>query len=223
MKKRFIIIGLWVVLILSMVAVIDRSYTEENQEAALDVEFVEASPSIPVEAGVFRRSEMANVSIGAEVESKTTLNDYHQGRAYPGAPPVIPHEQFVVEGIGGNSCLQCHENGGYVEALKAYTPITPHPEMISCRQCHVPVTTQSLFASSAWERMDAAAVGNTALPGSPPVIPHELQMRENCLSCHSGPSAPKEIRVSHPERVNCRQCHAVNSKLTKSDLEWTRN
>lgn len=32
-------------------------------------------------------------------------------------------------------------------------------------------------------------------------------MRENCVSCHAGPSAPKEIRVTHPERVNCRQCH----------------
>ncbi len=43
--------------------------------------------------------------------------------------------------------------------------------------------------------------------GSPPMIPHQLQMRESCVSCHAGPSAPKEIRVTHPERINCRQCH----------------
>ena len=60
---------------------------------------------------------------------------------------------------------------------------------------------------------------NNALEESPPVIPHQLQMRENCLACHAGPGAPKEIRVSHPERINCRQCHVPNNKV----IEHVRN
>ena len=55
------------------------------------------------------------------------------------------------------------------------------------------------------------------MEGSPPVIPHKLFMRENCLSCHAGPSAPKEIRMSHPERVNCRQCHVPGN--TQEEFE----
>ena len=43
-------------------------------------------------------------------------------------------------------------------------------------------------------------------------MPHSLQNRENCLACHAGPAAPIEIKVSHPERSNCRQCHALNNK-----------
>jgi cytochrome c-type protein NapB len=46
------------------------------------------------------------------------------------------------------------------------------------------------------------------VPGRlPPPIPHDLQFRENCLACHGGPAAVAAIRTSHPERVNCRQCH----------------
>jgi hypothetical protein len=41
----------------------------------------------------------------------------------------------------------------------------------------------------------------------PPPIPHALQSRGNCLTCHAGPAAVAEIRTSHPERADCRQCH----------------
>ena len=30
---------------------------------------------------------------------------------------------------------------------------------------------------------------------------------ETCIACHSGPASIAEIRSSHPERGNCRQCH----------------
>ena len=47
-------------------------------------------------------------------------------------------------------------------------------------------------------------------PGqSPPAIPHDLQLRGNCLACHSGPAAVAQIRVAHPERADCRQCHVA--------------
>lgn len=44
-----------------------------------------------------------------------------------GFPPQIPHE---LEGRG--DCLVCHRDG---EVGK--TPKTPHPELTTCRQCHV--------------------------------------------------------------------------------------
>jgi len=115
--------------------------------------------------------------------------------------------------MGGITCLQCHQNGGFTEKFNAYAPVTPHPEMINCRQCHVPQNTQTLFKETNFQKVSAPETGiNSALQGSPPVIPHQIQMRENCLSCHAGPSAPKQIRMSHPERVNCRQCHVLNNK-----------
>ncbi len=45
------------------------------------------------------------------------------------------------------------------------------------------------------------------MDGSPLWIPHDLQLRGNCLACHGGPAAVAEIRTAHPERANCRQCH----------------
>ena len=80
----------------------------------------------------------------------------------------------------------------------------------------LPQKTASLFKVPNFKRGTIPKVGgnNNALDGSPPVIPHQLQLRENCLACHAGPSAPKEIRVTHPERVNCRQCHVPNNKVT---------
>ena len=105
------------------------------------------------------------------------------------------------------------KNGGFVEKFNAYAPVSPHPDMVNCRQCHVPQQVQTLLKGTNFYKQDAPKVGvNNALVGSPPIIPHQIQMRENCLACHAGPSAPKEIRVTHPERINCRQCHVLNNK-----------
>ena len=49
-------------------------------------------------------------------------------RAYPGAPPLVPHDTEVREGL----CLTCHETG------LAGAPIVPHPTRDHfCLQCHV--------------------------------------------------------------------------------------
>jgi hypothetical protein len=32
-------------------------------------------------------------------------------------------------------------------------------------------------------------------------------MREDCAACHESVAGRPEIRCTHPERVNCRQCH----------------
>ena len=152
--------------------------------------------------------------------SSRNLEEYYKNRAFPGAPPTIPHDLLIEQGIGGKNCLQCHQNGGYVQKFEAFAPITPHPEMINCRQCHVPVKTKVNFVKTDWQKIAHPSVKNSALEGSPPVIPHALQMRENCLACHAGPAVPKEIKVSHPLRINCRQCHVPVESFSSVKMDW---
>jgi nitrate reductase (cytochrome), electron transfer subunit len=136
-----------------------------------------------------------------------TLADYYSRRQYPGSPPVIPHK--VDPAFSGNEtdCLSCHAKGGYSPEFGKFIPVTPHPENVLCYQCHVPVVTDKLFVGTNWQSIEPPRLGRSALAGSPPTIPHSLQMRENCLACHTGPGAVAEIRVSHADRGNCRQCH----------------
>ena len=141
--------------------------------------------------------------LGSNVRS---LDKYYKRRAYIGAPPVIPHE--VDREINRSQrCNTCHEKGGFVPKFNAYTPLTPHPDFSNCMQCHVPLNKADLFVETEWTSIQQPNIHRPALPGSPPPIPHTLQLRENCLSCHAGPAAPIEIRTTHPERHNCRQCH----------------
>jgi cytochrome c-type protein NapB len=146
---------------------------------------------------------------GAKVR---TLKEFYSRRAYPGAPPVIAHEvQF--DGVINDDCLSCHKDGGFVPEYNAYTPVTPHPEMQNCRQCHVAQTVEEGFVKTEWVMPTLPKRGRQAIPGGPLQIPHPLQFRENCLACHAGPQAVVEIRTSHPERQNCQQCHVVASDL----------
>lgn len=191
---------------LAIIGLISKAVVSARQEAGLSPELLEDAASIPVESGVFERSAYA-LDYSNMPEGETSLAEYYQRRAYPGAPPTIPHPLLSEQGIGGKTCLQCHEHGGYVPRFQAFAPVTPHPQLLSCRQCHVPQTSRELFKPIDWEKIAPPPLHQAALPGAPPVIPHGLHMRENCLACHAGPAAPKEIRVSHPERINCRQCH----------------
>jgi nitrate reductase (cytochrome), electron transfer subunit len=214
--RRGNIISIFVLLMVSLIFILHVSLVASLDEANEDYPSTEIMASIPVEEGVFQRAEYA-LDYGQMPEDSLhgrELEKYYANRAYAGAPPRVPHP-MITSGIsiGDKGCLQCHENGGYVRELKAYTPVTPHPELINCNQCHVPVNTEQLFRESTFERAKPPKTGNTALEGSPPVIPYTLVMRENCLSCHAGPSAPKEIKVSHPERINCRQCHVPNNTV----------
>ncbi|MDW3196779.1 MAG: cytochrome c3 family protein [Cytophagales bacterium] len=206
-------ISLVVVLTAAAIYVLDASIQAEN-EVSSRFEPTRFEPSLPLESGVFKRGpgDIDYETMTVENPNRKSLTEYYDNRAYAGAPPVIPHPLLSEQGIGDQSCLQCHKNGGYVEEFKKFAPITPHPELINCKQCHVPVKTERLFAATQWTKSQHPELGRAALPGSPPPTPHDLQMRENCLACHAGPAAPREILVSHPERVNCRQCHttAVN-------------
>lgn len=167
------------------------------------------TPVLLKEAGMFNDTTAARA--GAEEDatpaSRRDLELFYSRRAYPGAPPVIPHQLLDKRGIGGKSCNGCHLKGGYVPAFSAYTPITPHPGWHNCLSCHVPIAEKSSFRASGFVPGSRPALPEAALPGGPPAVPHSLDYRTNCAACHGGPAAVKEIRTSHPERQNCRQCH----------------
>lgn len=219
--KRYYLITLFVILMASAIVILDLSMLHEQGEPLVEGEIYTAIQPLPSEAGVFKRDEfaLAYQHMPDDPQHQRTLNKYSNNRAYEGAPPTIPHIVLNEKTIGENACLQCHQNGGFVAQFNAYAPVTPHPELINCKQCHVPVKLNTLFKESTFSGLAMPEIHNQALLGSPPVIPHALQMRENCLACHAGPAAAKEIRVTHPERVNCRQCHAVKPVL---NLEWVR-
>ena len=215
--KRIGIISLFTLLFIGFIVVWNFSYRSGLEDAYIPLNTEQETFYIPSEAGVFARSSKAYdyKNMPEDLEHSRSIEGYYKNRAYHGAPPTIPHPLKDDRNMGGNSCLQCHENGGFVAKFNAYAPVSPHPELVNCRQCHIPQQTQSLFVSVNAQNFGAPAIGvNNAFEGGPPVIPHQIQLRENCLSCHAGPSAPKEIRVSHPERVNCRQCHVLNNKTT---------
>jgi cytochrome c-type protein NapB len=129
-------------------------------------------------------------------------------RAYDGAPPPIPHDDSLA------TCVACHDDDGTRIDGVGVAPASPHGAaaatgaMLRCRQCHVPTEIRTLFVNSRFIGLAQGPwKGARATPGAPPTIPHTLQLRENCLACHSGPGARAEIGTSHPERVRCRQCH----------------
>ena len=215
--KRLGIISLLTLLFAAFIWVWNYSYQSGLEEAyiGIDAEENQGENIMPAETGVFERSNKAidYLNMPTDEVHQRSLNNYYKNRAFQGAPPSIPHE-VNERNMGGKSCLKCHENGGFVPKYEAYAPVTPHPEMVNCRQCHVPEHTNELFVATTFQRGTTPEAGiNNALEGSPPTIPHDIHMRENCLACHGGPAAPKEIRVTHPERVNCRQCHALNNSV----------
>lgn len=129
-------------------------------------------------------------------------------RAYDGAPPVVPHDDF------GMTCTSCHDLEGMEVTGVGYAPPSPHEKTMGmsaisrCRQCHVFSRAEGVFVASTFSglRQDLRR-GDRLSPFSPPRIPHRTFMRENCTACHTGPSAREPMRTSHPERARCRQCH----------------
>jgi len=213
-EYRIVFIGLCVVLMAASIFLVAESLSQErsglsNEFLAKDDSGTETVfPDIAQEKEVFALAGKA-IQLGMQTtfsSRERTLSNFYKRRAYPGAPPKIPHE-VQPDMAGGNNCLTCHNNGGYVAKFSAYTPLTPHPGMENCLQCHVPETTSTLFQEIDWKPLDPPKIGRSALGGSPPPIPHSLQLRENCLACHGGAAAVRGIRSSHPERINCRQCH----------------
>lgn len=189
---------------------------------------------IAAEANVFRTSE-ATLAIDPKSPRNRsahprTLVTYRALRAYPGAPPRIPHG-LTPEEFRSGGCNTCHERGGFSQRFGAYVPITPHPEMgaclqchvgdgdlmaialpsmdpsARCRQCHAQGGARRVAATVDWTPLEWPRLTRKKLGSGPQPIPHTLEFRTNCLSCHVAPSAVAEIRTTHPDRANCRQCH----------------
>ncbi|NOY70517.1 MAG: cytochrome C [Deltaproteobacteria bacterium] len=159
---------------------------------------------------IFKNFDRISNAYMAATSTGRTLEAYYSLRQYPGSPPYIPHK--LVKGDGAQmECLTCHAKGGWSEVLKGNTPVTPHPEQTSCRQCHVTIITNSLFVGTDWMSVIPPRLGRSFLPGAPPPIVHDLQNRGNCIACHVGPGTVSAIRVEHPMRGNCRQCHVPDS------------
>ena len=129
-------------------------------------------------------------------------------RAYDGAPPTIPHPNF------GASCVECHTDRGVEVPEVGFSPPSPHSAeqvaggLARCVQCHVWREGEGHFSESAFVGLaQDLRRGPRQHPLAPPRMPHQQLMRENCSACHDGPAAREEIRVPHPERTRCVQCH----------------
>ena len=128
-------------------------------------------------------------------------------RAFDGAPPVIPHERF------DSPCVSCHDEEGVMVAAVGFSPPSPHAATLGladgrCRQCHVERLSEELFRANSFQGLPQdLRAGDRQHLAAPPVMPHSVFLRENCLACHSGPAAREAIRTSHPERTRCSQCH----------------
>ena len=153
---------------------------------------------------------------GTDGALKTAAALRAERRAYDGAPPVVPHEDF------GLTCTECHDREGMEIEGVGYAPPSPHEAtlgmsaMSRCRQCHVFAVTDGVFVANAFTglRQDLRR-GQRLNPLAPPTLPHKAFMRENCTACHAGPAAREEIRTSHPARTRCRQCHVpVTTRAT---------
>jgi len=152
--------------------------------------------------------ETTDVTLAAP-SGERNLAGYYSLRQYPGSPPRIPHKVNPAFGGDETDCLSCHGRGGFSAEFGKFAPVTPHPENSLCYQCHAQVTTTELFVESEWRSIDPPKLGLSFLGGSPPPVPHSLQLRENCIACHTGPAAVAEIKVEHAARGDCRQCHAT--------------
>lgn len=210
-RNRKFMIGLFTLLMLVMVVVLGKSVQVDRTPVAVALLGDSGVPSLPTETGVFREASraLAFKAMPDAGEQARSLKDYYARRAYPGAPPAIPHGELNGSTYGPAPCLGCHRNGGYVPQFQAFAPITPHPELTSCNQCHVEAAERPLFRETRFVAASAPPINQEMLAGAPPPIPHGLDMRNSCHACHASPAAPKEIRTDHPERVNCRQCHAA--------------
>lgn len=153
----------------------------------------------------------ASTTLAESGSMARTLEQYYARRQYHGSPPALPHPDEV---HGKRlECLMCHKAGGWTTQLKRITPVTPHPELSACWQCHVWPAERTLFRAIDWRTLPPPRLGRSYLPGAPPPIPHAIQMRKNCNACHVGSGTIAAIRMKHQWRGTCRQCHVPDPPL----------
>jgi len=208
MGKVFLVFAGICIVVLPLIVFSAFSFESDEGETVVvktgGDDFDQSGEAIFINYDQLSREYLAGTSTGR------TLSDYYDRRQYPGSPPYIPHKVEEAD-LAQVECLACHARGGWSEELKMHTPITPHPEQTACRQCHIEQTDAKLFVDIDWMSVTTPRLGRSDLPGAPPPIPHELQMRGNCIACHVGPGTVAAIRVEHPSRGNCRQCHVAET------------
>lgn len=128
-------------------------------------------------------------------------------RAFEGAPPVIPH---TIADMNIQTCRACHAEGLVAGGLTAR--MASHAHLANCTQCHVEQVAapwgEAEVPANTFVGFRTAGYGGTrAWTGAPPVIPHPVFMRTNCVSCH-GEHGYDGWRPDHLSRINCVQCHA---------------
>ncbi len=128
-------------------------------------------------------------------------------RAFDGAPPVIPH---TIADINVQTCRACHAVG--LKTGDKVARMASHPYLVNCTQCHVEaeaahLDTAPVPANSFVGRQPGGYGGTRAWTGAPPVMPHAVFMRSNCIACH-GEYGYDGWRPDHLSRTNCVQCHA---------------
>ena len=145
---------------------------------------------------------------GADGAVKTAAFERAERRAFDGAPPIVPHQNF------GMTCTECHDLQGMEVEGVGFAPPSPHEATLGmsafsrCQQCHVFSVADGEFKGNTFAGLSQDLRRGARLnPFAPPTLPHKTFMRENCTACHSGPAAREEIRTDHPERPRCQQCH----------------
>ncbi|HEX9564208.1 MAG TPA: hypothetical protein VF981_09560 [Gemmatimonadaceae bacterium] len=235
--QRVLLIGIAVAAMAGMLYSMQRASVAPGAEEtgmAVEVIPVEAGEPIASESEVFRTrpglQALASDTRRRPDAHPRNLATYRLLRSYPGAPPRVPHGLTGTE-YRTNRCNTCHERGGFSPRFNAYAPVNPHPQWReclqchatddllvgvpfpevspndACRQCHVGIPARFEEAGLDWH---AAPWPRVRRGGVVPVIPHDVTLRGNCLACHMGPGAVSEIRITHPERSNCRQCHVAD-------------
>ena len=195
--------------IIALPFVVYSAFSFEPEESASAVVETQSVAFDQDGGTIFENYDLISKEYLAGTSTDRTLDEYYSRRQYPGSPPYIPHKVEEAD-LAPIDCLACHARGGWTEELRRNTPLTPHPEQVACRQCHVTMTEAEVFADINWMSVMPPRLGRSELPGAPPPIPHELQMRGNCIACHVGPGAVATLRVEHSSRGNCRQCHVPN-------------
>lgn len=251
MRMRIFLVASAITAVGASVIAVRRAAANRNAEPRYAPVALLTPPDEPIaaEAQVFRTGAgvlaIATTPGPRRAAHPRTLETYRALRAYPGAPPRIPHGLTPSEFQTGG-CKTCHERGGFSERFDAYVPVTPHPEMGACLQCHVgdgklmaialPNTDPSdrcrqCHAQGAarwrdstldWRPMAWPRITRTTDGSTPPPIPHGLELRANCVACHAAPAAVAEIRTSHADRANCRQCHVVAGDDTNAFVRPAR-
>jgi len=100
-------------------------------------------------------------------------------------PKPVPHDL-----AGRDDCLMCHRAGA-MEPVPDVPASHADRTSTTCLWCHGPESPM--------------------LTSDPPVIPHDLAGRDNCLMCHA-PGAMEPVQDTPADHVgrentNCRMCH----------------